>query len=98
MLTITYDTTGELLEKIPAMIKDIIGSHKHITFDRAHLMQLASSSINYEVVYFVETNDLAYHMDTQQAIYISIIKAFRQKGIDFAFPSQTVYESKKQQA
>ncbi len=96
-LAVTYDTRCEMLEKIPAIIKTIISSQKNVTFDRAHLAQFADSSLNYDVVYFVESNDFLYHMDVQQEIYLKIIKSFRKEGIEFAFPTQTVYEYKMNQ-
>jgi small-conductance mechanosensitive channel len=91
---VTYETSAELLEKIPQLIKEIIEPHKDITFDRAHLSQFADSSLNYEIVYFVDNSDFVYHMDKQQAIYLHIIKSFRNLGIEFAYPTQTVYEHK----
>lgn len=94
ILMVTYDTGSEMLEKIPAIVREIIESYKDISFDRAHLTQLADSSINFEVVYFVETPDLTIHLDSQQSIYLKIIKSFRSHGIDFAFPTQTVFEHK----
>lgn len=95
-LTVTYETPLELLEKIPGMLKEIISNREQITFDRAHLSAFADSSINFEVVYFVEQPDFLFHMDNQQAIFLGILKKFASEGIQFAYPTQTVYEHKLQ--
>jgi len=97
MLTVTYDTPPQKLEQIPAMIRNIIEGREFITFDRAHLMAFASSSLNFEVVYFVENPDFLIHMDQQQSIYLEILKIFEAEGIEFAFPTQTMHEPKKKE-
>jgi len=91
-LTVTYETPIATLERIPDMLKDIISSREQITFDRAHLAAFADSSINFDVVYFVEQPDFVFHMDNQQAIYLGILKKFVSEGIQFAYPTQTSYE------
>jgi small-conductance mechanosensitive channel len=95
LLAVTYDTPPQKLEQIPAMIRNIIEGRDFITFDRAHLMAFASSSLNFEVVYFVENPDFLIHMDSQQSIYLEILKKFAAEGIEFAFPTQTMHEPKK---
>ncbi len=94
ILTVTYQTPADKLEMIPAMIKEIIEGRENIVFDRAHLVAFAASSLNYEVVYFVETPDLIYHLDVQQQIFLSILRKFEQENIEFAYPTQTVFEHK----
>lgn len=96
ILAVIYETPPEKLEQIPAMVQKIIEGREHITFDRAHLVAFATSSLNYEVVYFVENSDLLIHMNQQQSIYLEILKKFAAEGIEFAYPTQTMHELKKQ--
>jgi small-conductance mechanosensitive channel len=95
ILAVIYETPPEKLEQIPAMVQKIIKGREHITFDRAHLVAFATSSLNYEVVYFVENADLLIHMDQQHSIYLDILKKFAAEGIEFAYPTQTMHEIKK---
>jgi small-conductance mechanosensitive channel len=95
ILAVIYQTPPEKLEQIPAMVQTIIEGREHITFDRAHLVAFATSSLNYEVVYFVENADLLIHMDQQHSIYLDILKKFAAEGIEFAYPTQTMHEIKK---
>jgi small-conductance mechanosensitive channel len=90
-LGVVYQTRYELLQKIPAMLKTIVLEQKGITFDRAHLQEYGSYSINFEIVYFLTDPDFNLFMDTQQAILFRIHEDFSKQGIEFAFPTQTLY-------
>jgi len=89
---VTYQTKAEELREIPVIIKQIIESQKKVTFDRAHFQSYGSYSLNFEVVYFVESPDYNEYMDLQQAINLKIFEEFERKGIQFAFPTQTVFQ------
>lgn len=91
---VTYETPAEKLEKIPSIIEDIITSAETIagvSFDRSHFNGFGDYSLNFETVYFVPTNDYTIYMDTQQEIYFKLFRAFKEEGIDFAYPTQLVY-------
>jgi small-conductance mechanosensitive channel len=89
-LQVVYSTNTDLLKQIPTIVKDIIAAQNLATFDRAHLASLGSSCINYEVVYQVETPEFVKFMDTQQSVLLSIMEAFHDRGIEFAYPTQTL--------
>lgn len=88
---VEYRTPAGKLERIPAIIREIVAGHEKARFDRAHLQSFGESSILYEVVYYVREPDYGVFMDTQQSISLSIIRKFAEEGIVFAFPSRTVY-------
>lgn len=90
-LGITYETPVVQMKQIPDMIQTIIESTASVTFDRAHFSAYGNFSLNYEVVYFVEGSDYTVYMDAQQSIYLAIKEAFEAKGIEFAYPTQTLY-------
>jgi small-conductance mechanosensitive channel len=87
---VVYDVTPDQLREISALIKDVIEEQKHTTFDRAHFKSYGSFSLDFEAVYFVENPDYNFYMDIQQTINIRIYEEFRKRGIDFAYPTQTV--------
>ena len=47
--------------------------------------------LNFEAVYYVLSNDYNRYMDIHQAIHLAIFDAFASRGIDFAFPTQTIH-------
>ncbi len=90
-LGVVYSTPYEKMEKIPAICREIIEALPDTRFDRAHFKEFGPYSLNIEIVYFVLNPDYAAYMDTQQRINFAIMRAFAAEGIEFAFPSQTVY-------
>ena len=88
---VTYDTSVEKMKAIPTMIQAIIDSKEHSTFNRCHFTEFADSSLNFELVYYIDTRDFTVALNEQQAINLGIMEAFAQAGIDFAFPSRTLY-------
>lgn len=90
-LGVVYYTPAGKLKQIPEMVRDIITQHKDATFDRAHLKNFGDFSINYELVYYVESADFLVYMDTHHAICLGIFEKFEKEGIEFAFPTQTLF-------
>ncbi|MHA4845441.1 mechanosensitive ion channel family protein [Flavitalea antarctica] len=89
-IQVVYSTSTDLLKQIPTMIKDIVSAHELTTFDRAHLSSLGNSSINFEVVFIVDSAEYGKFMDTQQSVLLKIMEAFQARGIEFAYPTQTL--------
>jgi small-conductance mechanosensitive channel len=93
---VVYDTPAEKLAAIPKMIKDIIVSQDKTRFDRAHFESFGAYSLNFEAVYFVLSGDYNLYMDIQQSINMEIFTGFAKDGIEFAFPTQTLYVDRAQ--
>ncbi|HEX5025903.1 MAG TPA: mechanosensitive ion channel family protein [Agriterribacter sp.] len=90
-LGVTYQTTHQQLAQIPAIIKGIIEKQDKVQFDRAHFSGYGDFSLNFESVYYVLDADYSVYMDKQQDIYLAIYAAFGSKGIEFAYPTQTLF-------
>lgn len=90
---VTYDTPPDKVAAIPGMIREVIEAREHTRFDRAHFYQFGESALNYEVVYYVLTADYNLYMDIQQAINLDLLRRFAAEGIEFAFPTRTLYVS-----
>lgn len=94
---VTYQTGVEKLKEIPAMIKNIIESRKDVTFDRAHFASYGDFSLIFETVYHVLSSDYNRYMDIQQEINLRIKEEFEKQGIEFAYPTQTLFLNKTSQ-
>jgi small-conductance mechanosensitive channel len=88
---VTYETPLEKLRQIPAWLKAAVESQPQARFDRAHFKEYADFSLNFEIVYYVLSSDFAVYMDTQQAINLAIFEKFAQEGVEFAYPTRTLY-------
>lgn len=85
---VTYQTTPDLLEAMPAEIKAIVDARPECRFDRCHFVRFADSSLDFEVAFFTEGQAFMTMMDARHAIGLAILRRFDELGIDFAYPTQ----------
>lgn len=88
---VTYDTTPEQAEAIPAVVRKLVESHENLRFDRAHFKAFGASSLDYEVVYIVKDPAYGVYMDMQQSLNLGLMRELKALGVEFAFPTQTVH-------
>lgn len=93
-LAFVYKTTAAQLEEIPKIVRQIIEKQNDVRFDRGHFTSYGEFSLNFEFVYFVISGDYNKYMDTHQSINLEIYKEFEKRGIEFAYPTQTLYLNK----
>ena len=93
-LGVTYQTSLEQLKEIPGIIKDIINNINDTIFDRAHFFSYGDFSLVFEVVYYVNSGDYNIYMNIQQEINFRIKEEIEKRGIEFAYPTQTLYLQK----
>lgn len=90
-LGIEYDTPAAQIETIPGVVRDIIEAREQVRFDRGHFKAHGDSALRFEFVYYVLSPDYNLYMDIHQAISFAIHRAFEEREIHFAFPTQTLY-------
>jgi small-conductance mechanosensitive channel len=88
---VVYNTGAGKLREIPQIVKAIIGKEADVSFDRANFKSFGDFSINYEIVYYINSPDYVLYMNTQERICMNIFEAFQKNNIEFAFPTQTIY-------
>ncbi len=88
---VVYQTPSEKLQQIPDIVEDIIVTQESARFDRAHFQKFGDFSLNFEIVYYVESSDYKLYMDIQQAVNFEIFRRFSEAGIEFAYPTQTLF-------
>jgi small-conductance mechanosensitive channel len=93
-LGVTYQTTLQHLKEIPGIIRKVIESIPDTVFDRAHFFSYGDFSLNFETVYYVMSRDYNKYMDIQQEINFAINEEFEKRGIEFAYPTQTLFLEK----
>ena len=91
---VTYQTPAEKLEAVPGMIREIVEAQERVRFDRAHFKQFGAFSLDFETSYYVTDPDYLVYMDIQQAINMALFRKFEAEGIEFAYPTQTVFVEK----
>ena len=102
-ITITYDTPPEKIDEAIDIVKDILSVKMHDgeeinrrvnTADyepRIAFNELNSDSLNIRVMYWYFPPDYWEYMAHAHYVNRALIKRFNEAGIDFAFPTQTLY-------
>ena len=90
-LGIVYETSADTVEAIPVMVREIIEAQPDSRFDRGHFTGFGDFSLDFEFVYYVTVPDYASYRDAQQAINLAILRRFEADGIEFAYPTQTLF-------
>lgn len=88
---VIYGTPADKLALIPDIIRAAVESQDNTRFDRSHFKAFGGSSLNFETVYYMKVPDYAAYMETQQAINLSLYTKFEEEGLDFAYPTQTLF-------
>ncbi|GAB3537074.1 mechanosensitive ion channel family protein [Pontibacter brevis] len=96
---VVYQTSLEHVQEIPRIVKSIIMEQQPVEFDRSHFASYGDSSLDFESVYYVLSSEYNVYMDVQQKINLRIFEEFQKRGIDFAYPTRTLYvtNEKKEQ-
>jgi small-conductance mechanosensitive channel len=90
-LGVTYQTPADTLARVPDIVRDIITARSNTRFDRAHFKSYGDFALIIEAVYYVLDPDYNAYMDIQQAINLEIFRRFAREGVEFAYPTQTLY-------
>ncbi|SKA32682.1 Small-conductance mechanosensitive channel [Chitinophaga eiseniae] len=90
-LGVIYQTRHDQLKRIPELVRQVIEQKTQVQFDRGHFSNYGDCSLNFEFVYYILDSSYNVYMDKQQEIYLDIFKAFTTAGIEFAYPTQTVF-------
>jgi small-conductance mechanosensitive channel len=91
---VTYQTSLSKLKEIPELLAEIIRGREDSLFDRAHFFSYGDFSLIFEIVYYVKSRDYGIYMNIQQEINFAIKEEFDKRGIEFAYPTQTLFVEK----
>ncbi len=92
---VTYETSGQNLRKIPKLMKEIINKEKLAEFQWCYFKEFADSALNYETVFYATTKDYEEFVKLSHKINLAIMSKFKEVGIEFAYPTQTVHLSQE---
>ena len=90
-LGVAYETTNDQLRRIPGIVRGIIEAQMLTRVDRIHWRKFTDSSLQFEVVYFIDSSEMMVFADIQQEINLRIKESFESEGIRFAYPTETVH-------
>ncbi len=93
-ITITYDTPPEKVERAVAILRDVLEDHEGMHPDfppRAHFNGFNDWSLNLQVIAWYHPPNYWDFQDWLQRTCLEIMRRFEAEGIEFAFPTQTLF-------
>ncbi|MBQ3311934.1 mechanosensitive ion channel family protein [bacterium] len=90
---ITYSSSDEKIQRAIDIIKGILRNNDDVITDDKliYLEKLNSSSIDIHFQAYVKYGDIFSFWKIRENVIKEIVKQYRNEGIDFAFPSQSIY-------
>jgi len=88
---VTYDTPAEKVERAMVIIEEIYKPHPKTADLIISFNKFNDSSLNILVVHWWNSTDFKEYLLGFQKLNLELKRRFDAEGIDFAFPTQTVY-------
>ncbi len=94
-VTVTYDTTPEMVQRAIDILQEMVDTRLE-NFDpelppRVFFNDFNAESLNIVVYYWYSPAEWWDYLAFNQAFNLELLKRFNDEGIEFAFPTQTVY-------
>lgn len=92
-ITCSYKTTPDQLTRLVDQVSSLLNNHLGVLDDSVSVSfeGFGSSSLNVQVIFVSQSGTWADFVKVRQEINIEIMKIMQALGIEFAFPSQSVY-------
>jgi MscS family membrane protein len=91
---ITYDTPPDKVDRAVAILKEILDSHEGMQPDfppRVYFNGFNEYSLNIMVIYWYHPPDYWAFCEFSERVNREILRRFNEEGIEFAFPTQTLF-------
>jgi len=93
-LTITYDTPSDKIDRALEIVKEILKDHEGINNElppRVFFSEFNAASLNIRAIYWYHPPNYWDFMVFSEKFNKEVFRRFNEEGIDFAFPTQTLY-------
>ena len=88
---IAYETDHALVKQVNGMVEDIFQKIDGIRFDRCYFTTFGDSALIFDVVFYAESAAYVDFLEGQQQFNFALMDKFAELGIEFAYPTQTIY-------
>jgi MscS family membrane protein len=93
-ITITYDTPPDKVDRALDILKEILANHEGMNENfppRVFFNEFNSDSLNILVIYWYHPPAYWDYIAFTERFNKEVLRRFNEEGIDFAFPTQTMY-------
>ncbi len=100
MLSITYSTPPEKIDAFCEGIRELIRLHPYTRKDYYHVYfnKFAGSSLDILLYAFFEVPDWGTELRERHRLFVDIVRLADRLGVEFAFPTQTVWLERAREA
>ncbi|PIE52494.1 hypothetical protein CSA37_06825 [Candidatus Fermentibacteria bacterium] len=93
---VTYDATAEQMAKLVEDLRQMLVDDEMVEHQgsNVHFTTFGDSSLNVEMAFFIRTVEYTRFLQSRQDVNIKIMHTVENLGLEFAFPSTTVYLEK----
>jgi small-conductance mechanosensitive channel len=91
LIALVYQTPAEVCATIGDILEPVINACEGCSFQRVGLASFGASSLDFQLVYDISVVDQAEVLTRSNAVNIAILRAFAEKGVAFAYPTQTTF-------
>lgn len=88
---IIYQTPPEVVASLPAEVAALIEPIAGARFGRLHMTAFGTSSLDFEMIFFVTSGDYAAMMQVRHEVCIAMLRRFAELKIEFAYPTQVAF-------
>jgi MscS family membrane protein len=92
-LGVSYESSGEQIESVVQAIRRLLSEHPAIdqNFWMVNFTDMGAYSLDILIYCFTQTTVWAEYMEVRQALLLKIIEICDERGVEIAFPTQTLY-------
>ncbi|MGC1469229.1 MAG: mechanosensitive ion channel family protein [Sphingorhabdus sp.] len=90
LISLVYQTPVEDAQRVPVLLREIVEA-QGAEFIRGGFHTFAPSSLDVQLVFDVQSEDLDEVFHVRHAIGLNIVQRFADEGIHFAYPTQTTF-------
>lgn len=93
---VTYSASAEQMDDLVSKLREMLVEDEMAEHEGSyvHFTTFGDSSLNIEMIFFIKTVDYAEFLQARQNLNLKIMRIVQSLGLDFAFPSTTVYLEK----
>ena len=90
---LVMQTPPDVAEAVPGMLAELVKGLQGVSFDRCSLAAVGPSALDYELVVYSLNPDFNRSMAVRSRVLLALYRRFREEGIEFAYPTQTLFLS-----
>ena len=93
-MTVTYDTAPDKVQRAVEIIKEVLANHEGMDPDippRVFFNEFSDVALNIIAIYWYHPADYWAFCEFSERVNFEILNRFNGEGIEFAFPTQTLY-------